>query len=262
MSSELNFSPPDQNKQDCPKRAYDQLADADLRGLPSNCGMVYAPDRLCPLYQVWEEEKAWENREQAQGQAGCEVEGCVEIGAHPGSESYPTVGYGSPLALFKAEIGVDDARGSLKPDKKPEPPSGWIVMTDAHPIRGRRGKRQDSRCDDFHIDLPAFLAFADEPQMPCKDREAGNREIQNVCEAFSDQSEYCDENNATIYGDPKIRGWQIVFRAAPRPCLDHNGDWLAHEKCRQRRKDEIDGRLRKVFTREQTDQQRTENEYP
>ena len=72
---------PEHYKQNGPYRANEQLTNADAGGFPSRGRMGDAPHRFKPLYQVWDEEEAWENRDQTQGQGRGEVEGCIQRGA-------------------------------------------------------------------------------------------------------------------------------------------------------------------------------------
>ena len=91
------------------------------------------------------------------------------------------------FALLKPEIGVDNARGRLKPCPCPEPPAKRIVSAQRNPIRGRRGKRQHACGDDFDASLFSFSALADEPQMPRKNWRGWYCQIQHIAKTLQDE---------------------------------------------------------------------------
>jgi hypothetical protein len=125
--------------------------------------MENTPHGLAPLDQVRDEEKMRQNG----GNSKPKREDEIECGVHKGPESHlpqfiPRRDL-SHLALPEAEIGVDDARGTLEPDQDPQPPAQAIIMTHSNSIGGRRCEGQHTGGNDLDVDLLSLFPFTDEP---------------------------------------------------------------------------------------------------
>ena len=128
--------------------------------------------------------------------------------------------------LVEPQIGVDDARRALKPGQNPQPPAYRFVLSSSNPVGGGCSKSQDSSGDDLDIDLPALLAFADQPQVPGKDRDTRNRKKKNVRITRQDQTYQCKQEDRSIDYGPKACCGQVASGAASCPGFDRDRDRL------------------------------------
>jgi hypothetical protein len=98
--------------------------------------------------------------------------------------------------------------------------------------------------------------------MPDENRRARYREKKDIRESCTDQADQSKKDNESINSNPKRSRSQIGPWPSPRICLDCNRDRLPHEENSNGSYHEVERLAAERFSRKETDQQWTENEYP